>query len=310
MEIGPYKLESIKKFEDAVSAAFVRKGDVLAVAIEQPSEYTVELLDLRKLKPLGRATVQRLHSLKRVGEEGVLVIRLRDFKAQGEAKYKQTFEVCRLKDFGVTASFVEEKPGHVAAHPDGTQVAVAHDFGPLKVWDARSGELLSEFASKGVGGVAYSDDGRLLAAKEFAGSLRIFDAARPGGKPLRSVAVGGKGTEIAFRPGSHLLAVAGRGSITLVDADTGDKAASIGFTKREHLGAVGRMAFSADGRLIVTATLDHEGAVGLWDAQEAEFLGHLTELGQLASGVEFDAKGEHLLVASYNYADLYSVKAT
>ena len=39
-------------------------------------------------------------------------------------------------------------------------------------------------------GVAYSGDGALLAAKEFAGSLKIFDANEYSAKPLRSAAVG------------------------------------------------------------------------------------------------------------------------
>lgn len=308
MEIGGYKLESVKRFEPAMNAAFLRKGDALLVATRGEPEYTLELLDLRKLKAIGRGSVPNLASLSRVGDNGVLLKRKRDLRGAAKDKSRQTLEVRNLEDFGLVTSFVEEKPGHIAAHPDGTRIAVAHDFGALNIWDARTGELLHEYASKGVGGVAYSGDGALLAAKEFAGSLKIFDGNEPPAKPLRSAAVGRGGEQIAFHPRRHVLAAAGKTSIKIVDADTAEVTASIKTTKKESQGGVGHMAFSPDGELLVTSSLSH-GAIGLWDVAKAEFIGHPVELNRPVSTVEFDAEGKYLLIATYKAAELYAVSA-
>lgn len=307
MEIGGYKLELVKRLEPAMDAAFVRKGDALLILTSQGSEYTLELLAPRKFTTVARASVPDLATLRRVGDQGVLLIRERDFTGAEEDISKQILEVRNLKDFGLVTSFVEEKPGHTAAHPDGTRIAVAHDFGGLNIWDARTGELLHDYPSKGVGGVAYSGDGALLAAKEFAGSLKIFDANELSAKPLRSAAAGGE-AEIAFHPRRHVLAAAGRTAIKFVDADTAEVTASIKTTTKERQGAVGHMSFSPDGELLVTSSLSH-GAIGLWDVEKAEFIGHAMELNEPVSAVEFDAEGKYLLIATYEAAELYAVSA-
>jgi hypothetical protein len=308
MEIGGHKLESVKRFEPAMNAAFVGKGDALLIITNGESEYTLELLELRKFKTLARAPVPDLASLTRVGEHGVLLTRERDFEGPEEDIFKQTLEVRNLNDLGLVTSFVEEKPGHIAAHPDGMRIAVAHDFGGLNIWDARTGALLHEYASKGVGGVAYSSDGALLAAKEFAGSLKMFDANELLAKPLRSAAVGRGEAEIAFHPRRHVLAAAGKTAIKIVDADTAEVTASIKTTSKERQGAIGHMSFSPDGKLLVTSSLSH-GAVGLWDVEQAEFIGHAMELNEPVSAVEFNADGRYLLIATYEAAELYTVAA-
>jgi len=308
MEIGGYKLELAKRFEPAMDAAFVRKGNALLILTTGTSDYTLELLDLRKFATLARASVPDLATLRRVGDQGVLLVRERDFEGPEEDISKQTLEVRNLKDFGLVTSFVEEKPGHTAAHPDGTRIAVAHDFGGLNIWDAHTGELLEEYPAKGVGGVAYSGDGALLAAKEFAGSLKIFDANEFSAKPLRSAAVGRGEAEIAFHSRRHVLAAASKTAIKIVDADTAKATASIKTTSKERLGSVGHMSFSPDGKLLVTSSLSH-GAIGLWDVEKAEFIGHMMELNRPVSAVDFDAEGRYLLVATYKAAELYAVSA-
>jgi WD40 repeat protein len=68
------------------------------------------------------------------------------------------------------------------------------------------------------------------------------------------------------------------------------------------------MAFSPDGELLVTPSLSH-GAIGLWDVEKAEFIGHVMELNEPVSAVEFDAEGKFLLIATYEAAELYAVSA-
>jgi WD40 repeat protein len=301
-----YELELVRRFEPSQSAAFVRNGDALLVA-SGPARggYELELFDLKKLRPLARASVEKFASLARAGDEHALVLFARGSAGGGASRDKQRVEVRRLKDLAASASFIEEKPGSLAVHPDGTRVAVAHDFGSLKVWDARAGELTFEFKSKGFGGVAYSHDGALLAAQEFAGALKIFDAAAPQDGPLRSTAVGGSALQIAFHPRRHIVAAGGKNAIKFVNADTGKVTASAKTTKREARDSIGRVSFSPGGELLVTSTFS-EGVVGLWDVEEAEFVCHLLEPDAPVNRVEFDARGEYLLVSTYEAAELYA----
>lgn len=307
MKIGGYKVELVKRLEPSLGATFVRRGDALLVARDaEAGAYELELFELDGLKSIGRAPVEGVTAVARVGEKAVLLNVRPGSLERGASRRQRKLEVRDLKDFRVLTTIVEDKVGNIAASPDGSQIAVAHDFGALNIWDAGTGELLSEYASKGVGGVAYSHDGALLAAKEFKGDLKIFDATKPGEKPLRSVAAGSGEAQIAFHPREHVVAAAGKSAIKIVDADTAKATASIKTTKKESQGAIGHMAFSPDGKLLVTSTLSG-GVVGLWDVDEAEFIGHVLESEEPLSGVEFDATGKYLLVSSYEAAELYSV---
>ena len=305
MKVGGYKVERVKRF-DSLGATFVRKGDALLVAREaEGGEYELELIQLEGFKSIRRKGVERVTSVSRVGEKACM-LKARPPRRAGVAGARpRLFEVRALKDFRVLTTIVEDEPGHTAAHPSGTQLAIAHDFGPLHVWDSAAGKLLWKYESKGVGGVAYSGDGTLLAAKEFAGALKVFDAGDADGKPLRSVAVG-REPQIAFHPTQHVVAAAASNSVKLVDADAGKVTATIKVTKKESRGAIRHMSFSPDGKLLVTSTQsDH--TVGLWDVEEAEFVGHLVESEEPLNHVEFDASGEYLLVSSYEAAEIYTV---
>jgi WD40 repeat protein len=124
--------------------------------------------------------------------------------------------------------------------------------------------------------VAFSNDGALLAAREFKGVLTIFDGQRPG-KPIRSAQVSGEG-DVAFHPTA----------------------------KKKSKDPMGRLAYSPDGKLLVTATLS-TGVVGLWDMEKGEMLGEAFELKAPMARVEFDATGELLLLSSYEGAEIHSI---
>lgn len=303
MEIGKYKVDRIKRIEPSVGATFVGKRDALLVARRTAGKYELEVIQLKGFKSVERAPVEGVVAVTRVGEEAVL-LKARPERGTTANRNERRMEVRSLKDFQVRASFVEDKPGYVAAHPDGSQIAVAHDFGPLHIRDSGTGEMLAKYDSKGIGGVAYSHDGSLLAAKEFAGALKIFDAGKPA-QPLRSVAVGGE-AQITFHPNKLVVAAAAKNAIKIVDASTAEVTASIKTTKKESQGAIGHMAYSPDGTLLATAILN-DGVVSFWDMDKAEFAGHMLELDTPLSGVEFDAEGKLLLVASFKAAELYTV---
>ncbi|MDT5262685.1 MAG: hypothetical protein QOC61_1689, partial [Acidobacteriota bacterium] len=298
MEVGGYQLDLVERIAPSLGATFVGKRDILLVARgKRGAKYELELFQLPGFKSLRRGKVKSIATITRVGEQHVLLMLPKDLDAASVNGWEREFEVRSVDDFGVAANFLEAMPGHVAAHPDGSLIAVAHDFGALNVRDARTGELISAYASKGVGGVAYSPDGRLLAAKEFEGALKFFDAEEPGKKPLRSVRLG-RGTAVAFHPQKPLVAAADKQAIRIVDADTAKVRSSIKVTKRESQGTIRQMAFSPDGCLLVTATRS-DNVVGLWNVEQDEFLGHVKEFDSALSHVEFDEQGKYLLIATF-----------
>jgi WD40 repeat protein len=307
MKIGGYKVELFKRVEPSLGATFVRKGDALLSAGEaDEGGYELKLIRLEGFKTLGRAVVEGVTAVTRVGEKAAL-IHVRPGRRDGSAnRLERKLEVRSLKDFSVITTIVEDRPGSVTASPDGARIAVAHDFGPLHVWDAGTGKLLSEYDSKGIGGVAYSHDGELLAAREFAGTLKIFDATKPAEKPLCSAVVGSGEAQIAFHPLRHVVAAASKNAIRIVDADTAKVTASIKITKKESQGAIGHMAFSPEGKLLVTSSLS-DGVVGFWDVEKADFIAHMPALNEPLSGVEFDATGKYLLISTFEAAELYEI---
>ncbi len=121
------------------------------------------------------------------------------------------------------------------------------------LWLARS----SQETLPRVGAVAFSSDGRFLAAARRHGDLavgRVQSFARAG---LMRLDEGGINT-LAFSPGAQLLAVAGR-SLHVYSTSTWKEAMLAGTP-----GAVyGTARFSPDGRLL--ATVDASERIDLWD---------------------------------------------
>lgn len=115
--------------------------------------------------------------------------------------------------------------------PDGTGL-VTGEVNMLRLWDARTGKLVRQFAGhieQGTAILCFSDDGRLLATTEITrsdiGSLRLWDVAA--------------GKEIHVNPG--------------------------------HRGPIRRVAYSPDGRFIVSAGEDRR--ILWWDARNGKMLG-------------------------------------
>ena len=118
--------------------------------------------------------------------------------------------------------------------PDGKEILSASMDKTLRVWDARTGETIETLRGHawGVGACAYSPDGRRLLS-----GAGLFD--------IRSL-------ENTF------------GELYVWDARTGTRLATLG----SRLKPVLACGFSADGRLIVAASLDR--AVTVWNAATTE----------------------------------------
>ena len=95
--------------------------------------------------------------------------------------------------------------------------------------------------------MAFSGDGRMLAAADENGAIGTWDLGSGQGFP--AIASAGKTTALRFAPGNQILASANEdGSVNLWDLRTGVLSSHL----QKHSGAVNAIAFSSDGNLMAT----------------------------------------------------------
>ena len=139
--------------------------------------------------------------------------------------------------------------------PDGDTILTGGQDGVIRLWDAPSGELVRSLDDSGrrLRSAALSPGGEWIAAA----ALDAVPVWESGSEELVRV-LDAPGIDVAFHPAGDLLAVAGDdGSATLWEAATGRPAGEL-----RHAAAVGAVAWSHDGRFLLTAASD---GVRLWD---------------------------------------------
>ena len=143
----------------------------------------------------------------------------------------------------------------IAFSPDDTRLATTTSYGDsrTKVWDLSGAEPRMIFNEEGAHCIAFSPDGRTLAAEN-----NLWDV--PTGR-RKATLPGHRGTilSIAFSPDGKTVATASIDRIVrLFDVATGTERLS-----HAHGAAVNALAFSPDGRVLVTGSGD--GKLKLWD---------------------------------------------
>jgi WD40 repeat protein/serine/threonine protein kinase len=208
-----------------------------------------------------------------------------------------------------TGQLRERLTGHrgpvlaLAAAPAGDLLATAGLDRTVRVWDA-SGQRRAVLPSPEVARcLAFSRDGRLLAAGLHDGRLALWDtatAAERGTWPVHQ----GPVLAVAFAPDGNMLASGGADQVVHFSDVAAGRASS---RTVAHDAAVTSLCFSPDGRLLATIPERREVLL-LWDAATGERLAAPRDPGNQPSAVAFTPDGRTVAVAAGLSLRLYDAK--
>jgi WD40 repeat protein len=187
---------------------------------------------------------------------------------------------------GQIRAVIPGKPGEdfgtLAFSPDSKTLAIRHGSA-LTLWDEAAQKAWATVPVSLTGHVAFSPDGKRLAAGSWAGWLKVWDVS-PGQQATTLLWEQNLGTPVGalcFSPDSKTLASGSYGgTVMLWDADSGQLLSSF----KGHTDDIPCLGFFPDGKTLATGSLDT--TIRLWDVatgqERATLRGHKVPVATLA----------------------------
>jgi WD40 repeat protein len=280
---------------DSYSLVFTPDGKTLVVGHYQRDAKTgptggIALWDVAtgQRRGLLQHTPPRGVSRLVLAPHGKMIAAAENWKEGEKGAYKHCVTLWDAGSGKVQASLVDETTGTLAFSPDGKVLArsayVIKD-NRIAAVEVRRRDLTTEqdlpalsnpVSKNPLNCVAFSSDGRTLAAADYQGQIVLWDTASAKVRTTIQQEDQRRVTSLAFAPDGRTLATAvgdrpGRdhepGLIVLWDAATGQRRLAL----TGHTNAVLAVAFSPDGRLLASGSSDH--TVRLWDMTAPPALG-------------------------------------
>lgn len=197
----------------------------------------------------------------------------------------------------------------LAYAPDGTRLAVGSSIG-VWIYDIENGNALDLFPMYGVSCLAFSPDGKTLVSGSRQHNLILWNMTT--GKPLRTFNndVHSDVFSVAFNPdGKTLVSGHDNGFICLFETATG-KASNYFFNiwgeegsvlVPHHVGEIRGLAYSPDGKTLVSICDGDSDAVHLWEATTGKYIQLLYSVeGEMDSveSIAFSPDGQTLAIGS------------
>lgn len=187
--------------------------------------------------------------------------------------------------------------GKVTWSPDGKRLASTTDKGPVVIWDAGTGDILSTIVTNSMPNTppAWSPKGRFLAASCKDKTVKIWDTEAVA--PLITLPMPTAcDTTAAFSPdGKRLLVAPGNGTVKVVAAESGKEILSAQYAKAPD-SVVRCAAWSPDGKRFAVRV--DPGNVVIADAETGKQLLPLLACGDMARSLAFSPDGALLAVGT------------
>ena len=176
-----------------------------------------------------------------------------------------------------------------AFSPDGDRVATKSLSGKISIWDVASKREIVRFASPGgLVQIQFGAKGDLLEASSTSGTARLWNAAT--GEEVATIKTAGR--QIVFNRAGDLVLAATPDNAAHVLRTNGTELRALTGHDSRIVGA----AFSPDGQLVATASLDRTARI--WSAKDGNTVAILKGHRDALTTVAFSPDGQSLLTAS------------